>query len=145
MYAGTAKGFHIHPPHIPAGKEPEAWFRKLFVNEPENFAARPYDEEQWDAMFFIRGVCEVLLVDERAGLPRHKMRFFVEGDQMPGSNNVGIVIPAGVAHALRCGSSEDLIMVYGTSTTFVEEFEGRIESGIERAEMPEDWRGYWEK
>ncbi len=144
MYANTAKGFHIHPPHIPEGETPEAWFQKLFVQEPKNVSARPYEKEQWDAMFFIRGICEMFLIDERAGMPKRKMRFMIEGDQMPGSNNVGVVIPAGVAHALRCASSEDLIMVYGTSTEFVPEFEGRIESGVEQDNMPTDWKGYWE-
>ena len=41
MFAGTAKGFHIHPPHLPEGTTPEAWFQRLFVGEPENFALRP--------------------------------------------------------------------------------------------------------
>tara|TARA_R110002096_G_scaffold24760_32_gene78097 strand:+ start:15168 stop:15911 length:744 start_codon:yes stop_codon:yes gene_type:complete len=145
MFANTAKGFHIHPPHIPEGEEPAAWFQKLFVENPDDYSARPYDKEQWDAMFFIRGICEMFLIDERDGMPRRKMRFFIEGDQMPGANNVGVVIPSGVAHALRVASSEDLIMVYGTSTTFVPEFEGRIESGVEQDNMPEDWRRYWEK
>src|SRR6478752_4393085 len=36
MFAGTAKGFHIHPPHIPEGTEPAAWFQRLFVAEPQN-------------------------------------------------------------------------------------------------------------
>jgi len=143
MYAGTAKGFHIHPPSIPDGETPEAWFQKLFVDEPQNYSLRPYDKEQWDVMFFVRGMCEMFMIDERAGMPRRKMRFIIEGDQMPGANNVGVVIPAGVAHAIRCASSEDLIMVYGTSTTFVPEFEGRIESGVEQATLPEDWARYW--
>src|SRR5687767_7878695 len=30
MFAGTAKGFHIHPPHIPAGEDPAEWFQKLY-------------------------------------------------------------------------------------------------------------------
>src|SRR3954453_11838378 len=47
MFANTAKGFHIHPPSIPDGPEPAAWFRRLFVEEPRNFALRPYDREQW--------------------------------------------------------------------------------------------------
>src|SRR5213080_382106 len=34
MFASTAKGFHIHPPHIPEDTTPEAWFRRLFVGEP---------------------------------------------------------------------------------------------------------------
>jgi dTDP-4-dehydrorhamnose 3,5-epimerase-like enzyme len=144
MYAGTAKGFHIHPPHVPEGVDPEPWFERLFVAEPANYALRPYDREQWDVMFFIRGICEMFLIDERAGMPRRKMRFFIEGDQMPGANNAGVVIPPGVAHALRGASSEDLIMVYGTSTVFEPEFEGRIRSGVELAFPPDDWQAWWE-
>jgi hypothetical protein len=33
-------------------------------------------------------------------------------------------------------------MVYGTSTIFVPEFEGRIASEIETAELPESWRKF---
>lgn len=142
MFAGTAKGFHIHPPHIPTGMDAEAWFRRVFVEEPENFAARPYAEEQWDAMFFVQGNIEMLLVDERAGLPRRVMRFIIEGDDRPGPNNVGVVIPAGVAHALRAEGCRDAIMVYGTSTKFDAAREGRIADGVERAPLPEEWQRY---
>lgn len=143
MFAGTSKGFHIHPPHIPAGTEPAAWFRRLFIDEPENFALRPYDREQWDIMFFIQGQAEMFLIDERAGMERKKMRFIIEGDDMPGPNNVGVIIPAGVAHAIRCVSSKDLVMVYGTSTTFVPENEGRIAHALETPTTPADWEAYW--
>ena len=71
------------------------------MDEPQNFALRPYDREQWDVMFFIQGICEMFLIDERAGMPRNKMRFIIEGDDLRGENNVGVVIPAGVAHAIR--------------------------------------------
>ncbi|MES2706915.1 MAG: hypothetical protein V4726_09970 [Verrucomicrobiota bacterium] len=142
MFAGTAKGFHIHPPHIPEGVEPEAWFRRLFVEEPGNFALRPYAEEQWDAMFFLQGIVEMLLVDERPGLPRRVMRFTVYGDDLPGANNAGVIIPAGVAHALRGGSSQDVLMVYGTSTTFIPENEGRLASSVENSPLPDAWRNY---
>ena len=37
MFALTAKGFHVHPPSIPEGTEAEAWFRRLFVDEPKNY------------------------------------------------------------------------------------------------------------
>ena len=144
MYAGTAKGFHIHPPSVPDGQDPAQWFQRLFVTEPENYSLRPYGEEQWDVMFFIRGICEMFLIDERAGMPRRKMRFFIDGDQMPGPNNAAVVIPPGVAHALRGASSEDLIMVYGTSTVFQPDFEGRIRSSVELAPPPEDWQSWWE-
>jgi dTDP-4-dehydrorhamnose 3,5-epimerase-like enzyme len=142
MFAGTAKGFHIHPPHIPADTTPEAWFQKLFIDEPQNYALRPYAREQWDAMFFVQGNVEMLLVDERAGLPRRAMRVLIEGDDQRGPNNAGIVIPAGVAHALRAEGSQDTIMVYGTSTQFDPAFEGRIADGIERAPLSEDWQNY---
>jgi len=142
MFAGTAKGFHIHPPHIPEGAEPEAWFRRLFIDEPGNFALRPYPEEQWDAMFFVQGNVEMLLVDERAGLPRRAMRFLIEGDDRPGSNNVGVVIPPGVAHALRAEGERDAIMVYGTSTKFDPAREGRIADSIESAPLPDEWQRY---
>jgi len=142
MFAGTAKGFHVHPPHIPEGATPEAWFRRLFVEEAGNFSLRPYDREQWDAMFFLQGNVEMLLVDERAGMPRKVMRFIVEGDDQRGPNNAGVVIPAGVAHALRAEGARDAIMVYGTTTQFNPEFEGRIADGVERAPLPAEWQAY---
>lgn len=144
MFAGTAKGFHIHPPHIPEAETPEACFRRLYVDHPTDYASRPYDREQWDSMFFVQGVVEFLLVDERAGLPRRVMRFLIDGDNVPGPNNVGLVIPAGVAHALRCASSQDVIMVYGTTTVFTPAFEGRIASGVEQCPLPREWRDYLE-
>ena len=142
MFTGTAKGFHIHPPSIPEGVSPEDFFRKLYVEEPQNYAGRPYGEEQWDSMFFVQGVIEFLLVDERAGMPRRVMRFIIDGDNIPGPNNIGLVIPAGVGHALRCASSQDVIMVYGTSTVFTPPFEGRIASGVEACPLPQEWQYY---
>jgi dTDP-4-dehydrorhamnose 3,5-epimerase-like enzyme len=142
MFAGTAKGFHIHPPHVPEGADAAGWFRRLFVEEPENHALRPYDREQWDAMFFVQGNVEMLLVDERAGLPRRVMRFLIEGDDRRGPGNVGVVIPAGVAHALRVEGSGDAIMVYGTTTQFDPAFEGRIADAVERAPLPAEWEAY---
>jgi dTDP-4-dehydrorhamnose 3,5-epimerase-like enzyme len=139
MFAQSAKGFHVHPPNIPKGTKPAAWMRRLFVEELENYALRPYAEEQWDVMFFVQGVAEMILRDVRAGLPPRTMRFFVDGDNHPGANNVGIVVPPGVAHAIRVEGSEDVIMVYGTSTSFRAEFEGRIASEIETAVLPESW------
>ena len=142
MFAGTAKGFHIHPPYIPEGTEPAAWFRRLFIEEPTNHALRPYDREQWDVMFFVQGGVEMLLVDVRLGMPRRVMRFVIEGDDRRGPNNAGVIIPAGVAHALRVEGAVDGIMVYGTSTSFNPAFEGRIADSIERAPLPEDWQAY---
>lgn len=142
MFAQTAKGFHVHPPSIPAGIKPGKWMRRLFVEEPKNYALRRYPHEQWDVMFFVQGVAEMILHDVRAGLPRRTMRFFVDGDNRPGGNNVGIVVPPGVAHAIRVEGSEDVIMVYGTSTTFQPEFEGRIASEIETATLPDGWANF---
>src|SRR3989440_839932 len=142
MFANSAKGFHIHPPKVPADTTPEKWFRRLFVNQAQNYALRPYDREQWDIMFFLQGRAEIFLRDVRAGLPGRTMRFFVDGDNHRSRNNVGVVIPAGVAHAIRAEGSEDLIMVYGTSTVFQPEFEGRIASDIETADLPESWRKF---
>lgn len=142
MFAQTAKGFHVHPPSIPKGTKPEDWMRRLFITESKNYKLRRYDEEQWDVMFFVQGVAEMILHDVRAGLPTRTMRFFVDGDNHPGANNLGIVVPAGVAHAIRVEGSEDVIMVYGTSTSFHPEFEGRIASEIETAALPESWERF---
>lgn len=142
MFVGTAKGFHIHPPHVPEGSTADDWFQRLFVDEPENFALRLYAQEQWDAMFFVQGAVEMLLVDERAGLPRRVMRFTIEGDDRRGPNNAGVVIPAGVAHALRVEGAADAIMVYGTTTKFDPNFEGRLADSIERPTLPPDWEQY---
>lgn len=145
MFAGTAKGFHIHPPSIPADEDPAVWHQRIYgdVNERPNYDVRPYGGEQWDAMFFVQGMIEFLLLDERAGMPRKAMRFMIDGDNYPGKNNIGLVIPAGVAHALRCASSEDVIMVYGTSTTFTPPFEGRLHSGVENCPLPDGWDQYF--
>jgi dTDP-4-dehydrorhamnose 3,5-epimerase-like enzyme len=142
MFANTAKGFHVHPPHIPEGEEPSKWFERLFRGEPENYTLRPYEREQWDVMFFVQSSVEMLLVDERAGMARRVMRFIIEGDDQRGSNNAAVVIPAGVAHALRVEGSRDLIMVYGTSTSFEPAFEGRIASDVENAPLPTEWDQY---
>jgi dTDP-4-dehydrorhamnose 3,5-epimerase-like enzyme len=142
MFAQTAKGFHVHPPSIPEGTKPEDWMRRLFVEEPENYALRRYADEQWDVMFFVQGVAEVILRDVRAGMPARTMRFFIDGDNHPGANNVGVVVPPGIAHAIRVEGSEDLIMVYGTSTSFHPDFEGRIASEVETARLPESWEKF---
>ena len=142
MFASTAKGFHVHPPTVPEGNAAADWLRRLFVDEPENYSLRRYDEEQWDVMFFLQGRVEMILCDIRAGFPRRVMRLFVDGDNYRGNNNVGVVIPPGVAHAIRVEGAEDVIMVYGTSTIFHPEFEGRIASAIETAELPETWRKF---
>jgi len=142
MFAQTAKGFHVHPPSIPAKTQPGKWMRRQFVEEPENYGLRQYDREQWDVMFFVQGIAEMILRDVRAGMSARTMRFFIDGDNHPGANNVGIVVPPGVAHAIRVEGSEDLIMVYGTSTSFQPEFEGRIASDVETASLPESWQQF---
>jgi dTDP-4-dehydrorhamnose 3,5-epimerase-like enzyme len=140
MFAQTAKGFHVHPPSIPKDAAGADWLRRVFIDEPDNYSLRRYDDEQWDAMFFLQGRAEIILCDVRAGLPRRIMRFFVDGDNHRSNNNIGIVIPPGVAHAIRAEGSEDVIMVYGTSTIFHPEFEGRIASEIEAAALPKSWQ-----
>lgn len=132
MFAGTAKGFHVHPPFVPADKE---------AAKPKQ-KAREYDREQWDVMFFVQGRVEMILRDLRAGFPARTMRFFIDGDNYRGSNNAGVIIPPGVAHALRVEGSEDAIMVYGTSTVFDPAAEGRIASDVESAQLPESWRSF---
>lgn len=142
MFAHTAKGFHVHPPSIPEQSAAADWLRRLFVDEPDKYSLRRYDDEQWDVMFFLQGRVEIILCDIRAGLPRRLMRFFIDGDNHPSNNNAGVVIPPGVAHAIRAEGAEDVIMVYGTSTIFHPEFEGRIASEIENAPLPEGWQKF---
>src|SRR5256885_3753509 len=142
MFANTAKGFHIHPPSIPADTTAEKWLRRLIVAQTQNYSLRPYDREQWDIMFFLQGRAEIFLRDVRVGLPARSMRFFADGDNHRCRNNIGVVIPPGVAHAIRAEGSEDVIMVYGTSTTFQPDFEGRIASEVEAADLPESWRKF---
>ncbi len=142
MHRDSAKGFHIHPPHVPEGTEPSAWFRRLYVESPGDVSLRPYDREQWDVMFFLTGICEMILVDERQGLPRRVMRFTIPGDSRAGPDNAAVVIPSGVAHALRNIGNEDLVMVYGTSTVFNPSWEGRIASDVEKAPLDPEWERY---
>jgi len=140
MFANSAKGFHVHPPYVPAGEDPAKWLRRKFSkNTP---ATHDYEAEQWDVMFFLQGRLEMILRDVRAGLPPRIMRFFIDGDNHRSASNVGVVIPPGVAHALRVEGNDDAIMVYGTSTTFRSEFEGRIASEIETAQLPDSWKGF---
>jgi dTDP-4-dehydrorhamnose 3,5-epimerase-like enzyme len=142
MFAQSAKGFHVHPPSIPENADAADWLRRVFIEEARNYSLRRYDDEQWDVMFFLQGRAEMILYDIRTGLPKRIMRFFVDGDNHRSDNNVGIVIPPGVAHAIRAEGSEDVIMVYGTSTTFQPVFEGRIASEIETAKLPDSWQKF---
>ena len=75
MHRDSAKGFHIHPPHVPEHVTAGDWFRDLYVDSPADYSRRPYNREQWDVMFFLTGLCEMILVDEREGLTRRIMRF----------------------------------------------------------------------
>jgi dTDP-4-dehydrorhamnose 3,5-epimerase-like enzyme len=140
MFAHTAKGFHVHPPFIPEGKDAAMWMQQLFGKTPS--ALPDYDREQWDMMFFVQGRVEFILREAREGLPARMMRLFIDGDNHRSANNVGVIIPPGVAHAVRVEGNEDAIMVYGTSTVFHPEFEGRIGSEVETAELPDSWRGF---
>ncbi len=142
MFPQTAKGFHVHPPSMPEGTSPNEWFERLFVAEAENYSLRRYEEEQWDVMFFVQGRTEMILHEARAGMPARTMRLFIDGDDHRGPNNAAVVIPPGVAHAIRVEGSEDLIMVYGTSTSFKAELEGRIASEVETAHLPESWQKF---
>ncbi len=142
MFAGSAKGFHIHPPRVPDGRDPSEWFRSLFAEGADKQSERPYEQEQWDVMFFVQGRVEVFLREARVGLEPRVMHFFIDGDNHRGPNNVGLVVPAGVAHAFRVEGNEDAIMVYGTSTAFRPDFEGRIASEIETADLPAGWQEF---
>src|SRR6266550_6951880 len=145
MFAPSAKGFHVHPPSIPADTSAEKWLRRLFMRGPQNYSLRRYDNEQWDVMFFVQGRVEMILCDVRAGFSKRIMRFFIDGDNHRSSNNVGVVVPPGVAHAIRVEGSEDVIMVYGTSTNFEPAFEGRIATDVESALLPESWQKFLEQ
>ena len=145
MFAQTAKGFHVHPPFVPNEQSAAERLRRLFIEEPSNFSLRRYDDEQWDVMFVVQGVAEMILRDVRAGLPARTMRFMIDGDNHRSANNVGIVIPPGVAHALRVEGSEDIVMVYGTSTSFRPEFEGRIASDVETSLLPDSWQRFLDR
>jgi dTDP-4-dehydrorhamnose 3,5-epimerase-like enzyme len=140
LFANTAKGFHVHPPFIPRGKDPAKFLRQQFAESRRQ--SPDFDTEQWDVMFIVQGRVEMILRDVRAGLPGRTMRFFIDGDNYRGANNVGVIIPPGVAHALRTEGGEDVIMVYGTSTTFRPEFEGRIGSEVETAQLPDSWQEF---
>ncbi len=142
MFAGSSKGFHIHPPHIPDGTTAAEWFAQLFLGEEPDYSLRRYDLEQWDVMYFLQGRLDLTLCDERDSMPRRVMRLFIDGDDRKGSNNIAVVIPPGVSHALRAEGSEDLLMVYGTSTTFDPDAEGRIASKVEELPYPPDWAAY---
>lgn len=145
MLPGTSKGFHIHPPAFDDGEDPAERIHEVFIDNPDNYSLRRYDREQWDVMFFVEGEAEMFLVDERVGMERRVMRFFISGDDKPGPDNVGVVIPPGVAHAIRSSGESGLTMVYGTSTVFDPDNEGRIESAIETAGTPEDWANWIDK
>ncbi|MGC1481885.1 MAG: hypothetical protein WA771_15405, partial [Chthoniobacterales bacterium] len=100
MFGGTAKGFHVHPPFIPADADPASHLRDQFPTDPAATPSqRHYDREQWDVMFVIQGRAEMFLVDQRIGFESRRMRFTIDGDDCRGPNTLGVVIPPGVAHA----------------------------------------------
>ena len=138
MFANTAKGFHVHPPFIPDNEDASKWLRRQFAKK----SSPNFEAEQWDVMFFVQGRVEMILRDVREGFRGRIMRFYIDGDNHRSGNNVAVVIPPGVAHALRVEGSEDAIMVYGTSTNFEPAFEGRIASDVESALLPESWRSF---
>ncbi|MEY5019789.1 MAG: hypothetical protein RLZ22_877 [Verrucomicrobiota bacterium] len=139
MHRDSAKGFHIHPPYLPDDIDPADWFRQLYIEHPDDYSRRPYGLEQWDVMFFLTGVGEMILVDERDGMTRRVMRLIISGDTRSGPDTGGVVIPPGVGHAIRSIGAEDLITVYGTSTSFNPQWEGRIATRVEDAALPDDW------
>src|SRR5205807_3500508 len=61
MFANTAKGFHVHPPFIPAGEDAAKWLRRQFAKK----TLPNYEGEQWDVMFFVQGRVEMILRDIR--------------------------------------------------------------------------------
>ena len=142
MHRDSVKGFHVHPPYIPENISAGKWFEQLFIDSCENYSLRAYDKEQWDVMFFLMGLCEMILIDEREGMSRRIMRFTISGDNHAGADNVAVVIPPGVGHALRSIGNEDLIMIYGTSTCFNPDWEGRISSDVEKIPLPTEWLMY---
>lgn len=83
MFAGSAKGFHIHPPYILEGETPTSWF--------ENYSLRRCDLKQWDVMYFLQGRLDLTLCDERESFPRRHMGLFIDGDDR-GGNNVAVII-----------------------------------------------------
>src|SRR5437588_11414092 len=95
----------------------EKWLRRLFINQPQNYSLRPYDREQWDIMFFLQGRAEICLRDGRAGLPARSRRFFADGDNHRSRNNVGGVIPPGVAVSILDEGAQNSIRSYGSYTT----------------------------
>ena len=65
---------------FPKERAPTDWLRRLFIEEPRNYSLRRYAEEQWDVMFVVQGVAEMILHDVRDGLPARTMRFLIDGD-----------------------------------------------------------------
>ena len=89
MFANTAKGFHVHPPFVPAGEDAAKWLRRQFARKN----SANYEAEQWDVMFFVQGRVEMILRDVREGFRGRIMHFYIDGDNHRSPNNVGVVIP----------------------------------------------------
>ena len=143
MFADTAKGFHIHPPSVPEGTAPGAWFRRCFIDEPENYSLRRYDHEQWDVMFFTQGDVEMILRDERAGMLRARCDSLSTATTSAARTTSRSSSRRRRARPARGGLRND-IMVYGTSTIFDPEFEGRIATTWRRP-LPEEWAKFLAK
>ena len=69
--------------------------------------------------------------------------FFIDGDNHRSANNVAVVIPPGVAHAVRVEGLGGCNHGLRTSTPFNPEFEGRIASDVKAAILPESWQRFW--
>ena len=118
------------------------WLRRLFVRSPENYSLRRYDDEQWDVMFFLQGTVEMICAMCVPAFPSASCV----------SSSMAIIIAAATMSEwsfhpasrtpFAWKAAEDVIMVYGTSTIFQPEFEGRIVSDVESAELPESWRKF---
>jgi len=66
--AHTAKGFTCIRPAFQRTRL-QRLVRRLFIDEPDNYSLRRYDDEQWDVMFFLQGRAEMILCDVRGGFP----------------------------------------------------------------------------
>ena len=94
-------------------------------------------------MFFLQGRVEMILCDVRArfAAARHAILHRWRQSSRQQQCGSGRFHPASRTRFASKGA-EDVIMVYGTSTIFHPEFEGRIASEIESAELPESWQKF---
>ena len=78
------------------------------------------------------GVAEPLAL----GLVTVKRLVVLEGEPSAPRRALRAAVPF---HLDLAEGANDAIMVYGTTTEFNPEFEGRIADSVERALLPEDW------